>query len=978
MSQGLFTHIITGCISLKLQLRVIFPLVSAQFVPGQRWISNTEAELGLGIIVNFSARRVTINFPAAGEERIYAADSAPLSRVEYPVGETVSHADGTKMVIKDRIFKNELWIYQGIAETGEELIIPEMQLDHAVHFSRPQDRLFTGQIEKHSKFQLRVETLNHQHRNQASEVQGLLGPRVQLLPHQLYIAHQVSQRHAPRVLLADEVGLGKTIEAGMILHQQLISGRSQRVLIVVPDSLIHQWLVEMIRRFNFMFTILDDERCVALEESGVENPFDSTQLALCSLSFLTGNQHRFEQATDVYWDLLIVDEAHHLEWSPTEPSREYQAIETLAKLTPGLLLLTATPEQLGLESHFARLRLLDPDRYHSIEAFSEEEASYRPISDLVEQLLDPEERAVFDQYSPLMRAVSDWLGEESSQHIIETLAEGDTEAAIDGAIEQLLDRHGTGRVLFRNTRDGVSGFPGRKLHPHPLPMPDSYRVLLDEGNVLALLQPETAQPDTAFTDDPRIDWLESWLSELEGEKALVICHRAETAIKLEKYLRLICGMKSSVFHEGMTLVARDRAAAYFADDEDAAQVLICSEIGSEGRNFQFASHIVMYDLPLNPDLLEQRIGRLDRIGQRNTVNVHVPFLKGSAQDVLMQWYHHGVNAFERANPAGMVIQAEVQEALDYCLRHPSDAMAVSGLIDQTHSITEDMLETLQQGRNRLLEYNSCHPTKANDIVESVAHAGSQLELARYMEKMLDQFGVEQQHHSVNSVILHHGDHMLCPIPTLPEDGLTATYQRELALSREDMHFFTWEHPMVTGMMDIVLTGDFGNTAFGAINHPQIKPGELILEAIFTAHCPAPKQLQIPRFLPHSAMRLLVDSKGRNISKGLKHSDLNNMVERVPKHVARQMIKAARDRINQLVDHAETIASSNQTVLIQMSLDNMQKNQQAEIDRLTALAQVNPSIRESEIEHLKAQTQILSEAIDKIQFRLDAVRVLIST
>ena len=105
---------------------------------------------------------------------------------------------------------------------------------------------------------------------------------------------------------------------------------------------------------------------------------------------------------------------------------------------------------------------------------------------------------------------------------------------------------------------------------------------------------------------------------------MLICSQAETAQALELYLRVNKGIRSSVFHEGLSLVNRDRSAAYFADEEEGAQILICSEIGSEGRNFQFAHHLILFDLPLNPDLLEQRIGRLDRIGQKHTIQIHIP------------------------------------------------------------------------------------------------------------------------------------------------------------------------------------------------------------------------------------------------------------------------------------------------------------------------------------------------------------------
>lgn len=366
--------------------------MDSAFTAGQRWISNTESELGLGIIIENADRRVTLSFSAAGERRVYASDNAPLSRVMYEVGETIRSADGISLRVTERHEANGCFIYGGTAEDGSLGILPELELDSFVQFSRPLDRLFAGQIDKNNSFLLRAESLHLQHRHQQSQAYGLVDPRVQLLPHQFYIAKQVAERHRPRVLLADEVGLGKTIEAGLILHQRFMSGRADRVLIVVPDSLIHQWLVEMLRRFNLHFTILDEETCVAIEErdeesdedfeSDVENPFESAQLILIGLSLLVDHPARQAQAVASEWDLMVVDEAHHLSWNEEQVSPAYSAIEALSQAASGLVLITATPEQLGVEGHFARLRLLDPDRYHDLREFRSEEDNYRPIAAL--------------------------------------------------------------------------------------------------------------------------------------------------------------------------------------------------------------------------------------------------------------------------------------------------------------------------------------------------------------------------------------------------------------------------------------------------------------------------------------------------------------------------------------------------------------------------------------------------------------------
>ena len=260
------------------------------------------------------------------------------------------------------------------ADLDEEAHIGEIDLTSFANFNHPKDRLFAAQIDGDNWFQLRVAALEHTKEQESLNVRGLMASRTSLIPHQLYIANEVATRYAPRVLLADEVGLGKTIEAGLILNKQIITGMSTRALIIVPDSLIHQWLVEMLRRFNLRFSIFDAERCEAIEESLADldekiNPFETEQLILCSLSTLTESEKWAEQAAAAGWDICIVDEAHHLEWHEDSVSIEYQVVEHIADNAKGLLLLTATPEQLGVDGHFARLRLLDKERFSDLQAF---------------------------------------------------------------------------------------------------------------------------------------------------------------------------------------------------------------------------------------------------------------------------------------------------------------------------------------------------------------------------------------------------------------------------------------------------------------------------------------------------------------------------------------------------------------------------------------------------------------------------------
>ncbi|NQY26246.1 MAG: RNA polymerase-associated protein RapA [Piscirickettsiaceae bacterium] len=944
-----------------------------EFVVGQRWISNSEAELGLGIIKENAGRRIEVSFPAAGEQRTYAANIAPLSRVHYPVGEHVKTNEDVSFVITARHDINDCFIYQGTDDDGNEISIHEMDLNSFVQFSQPQDRLFAGQVDKNRQFELRIEALAHQHRLQQSPVFGLMGARVQLLPHQIYIAHQVAQRHAPRVLLADEVGLGKTIEAGLILHQLLITGQANRILIIVPDSLIHQWLVEMLRRFNLQFTIMDDERYDALLEAEQGNPFESAQLILCNLSTLTDNPVIYQDARQASWDLMVVDEAHHLQWNEQLASPEYQCIEGLANDISGLLLLTATPEQLGVESHFARLRLLDPDRYFDLTAFRQQEADYQPVSGLVSQLLSDDAQ---DKLSSLKIAIEHYLGADTYQELQQS---DDFEAQRQQAISALLDRHGTGRILFRNTRDVVTGFPERHLNSYPLTVPQYYLDNSDNQEFTRLLQAETLLGDEWLELDPRVTWLSDWLAEHKSDKVLVICAQAATAKTLEHYLRINKGMRSSVFHEGLSLINRDRSAAYFADDEEGAQVLICSEIGSEGRNFQFSHHLVLFDLPLNPDLLEQRIGRLDRIGQQHNIELHVPYYENTAQEVLLNWYQQGLNAFERVFPAGGTIFQAMKDQLEYCLSNAGDTKKSEQLIKETQQITSDTIAQLQNGRDRLLELNSCNLPVAMELVEELEYSSQTTELSQFMDKIFNEYGVEQQVHSADSIIIEPGNHMLeHHFPALPEDGLTATYKRHRALVREDMSFLTWEHPMVTGSLDMVINSDFGNSAFCTLATNELAAGTLLLEAIFTMNCPAPKSLQVGRYINHSYLRIITDESGRDFSDVFDEARFNSMAGRIPKPTAQELIRQARPKISELVTQAQKLASAHQTKLIEHAIASMTTSLQSEQARLIELAKVNSNIRAEEIEYLEQSQQVLTQYLQSAQLSFNALRVVIVT
>lgn len=966
------------------------------FVVGQRWISESENNLGLGIVTAVDNRTVTLSFPASDEQRVYAVAVAPLTRVQFQKGDRVTSVDGWQLDIEDVVENQGVALYLGKrVDTQEESVLPEMQLDHKVSFSKPQDRLFSAQIDRSDRFALRYRALKHQQAQFQSELRGMRGIRASLIPHQLHIAKEVGQRLSPRVLLADEVGLGKTIEAGMILQQQLFSGRVDRVLVLVPESLQHQWLVEMLRRFSLNFSLFDEERCADFTKKDEdnndisENPFETEALVIASINWLSANPQRAKQVLDADWDMLIVDEAHHLEWDEQNPSMAYQFVAQLSKQISAVLLLTATPEQLGQESHFARLALLDPDRFYDYHAFVEEQKQYQPVADAVATLLNDKPLSAKEQES-----ISELLAEEDVEPMFRIInsdaSEEQRREVRQELISELIDRHGTSRVLFRNTRQGVKGFPHRIYNEIVLEMPTQYANALKVmgmmgGNKMEdLLYPERLfqrmNPNVKWHEfDPRIEWLITFLKNHRDEKILVICKQADTAIQLEQVLREKEAIRSAIFHEKMSIVERDKASAYFAQQEDGAQVLISSSIGSEGRNFQFARRLVLFNLPDNPDLLEQSIGRLDRIGQKHDIEIYVPCFNHSTQLILAEWYHRGLNAFEETCPMGATLFREFHAELTAYLLNPERSEAFEAFVEQTHKRQQQLKVELEKGRDRLLELNSNGGETAQQLAQAIAEQDDNPQLVNFALNLFDVIGLEQEDLGEKSIVISPTGHMLVPdFPGLSEEGNTVTFDRELALMREDVLFLTWDHPMIRNGIDLITSGDIGKSAISLLVNKNLPAGTLLLEAIYIVEAQAPKDLQLTRFLPPTPVRILLDNKGNDMASQVSFAGLEKQLKPVNKQMANKIAKMARGDIEKLIAFSDEKVVPQAQSLIEQAKQNADHTLGTELHRLTSLQAVNKNIRADEIQALEQLREASLKHLDQANWRLDSLRVIVSS
>ncbi len=947
--------------------------MSENFAIGQRYLSDSESDLGLGVVIDMDERCVHILFPQSEETRVYARASALLSRVVFAIGDEVTDQDGLRYTVTGCEDIAGVKRYQ--LDNGKSMM--ETRLAANISLAKPLERLLAGRIEGMDWYDLRQDALRIQSMLSRHPLRGLMGARVDVIPHQLYIAHEVGRRLAPRVLLADEVGLGKTIEAGLIMHQQLLTGKVKRVLVLVPDSLQYQWMIELKRRFNLDFALFDLVRTASIKEHNPdENVFSTEQLIIAGIDLLLDHHDLYEQAYAAGFDMLVVDEAHHLHWDEVQGGNDkYELVADFAQAIRAVLLLTATPEQLGVESHFARLRILDPHRFDDLDDFIAAQEAFADVAAVATMLIDDK-----DLSEKQIRAIAGLLGFNEAE-----LADiNSNERLRTHVINELLDRHGTGRVLFRNTRDSVQGFHGRMSIPYPLPLPDAWQgTPRTTGKLKEQLWGEESFPDGSWLeDDPRVPWLIGILrDELKHKKVLLIARSGATIESLEAVLRLHAGIKTAIFTEQMSLLERDQAAAYFADSH-GAQILLCSEIGSEGRNFQFAQDLVLFDLPANPDTLEQRIGRLDRIGQTAQIRLHVPFVAGTAQERLYHWYDGALNIFSQISPTAQSVQETFITTLKPLLEGAGGHDDFTTLIAEGALHRLDLEAELQNGRDRLLEYNSCCPKVAARISDAIIELDNQQLLPIFLDRYLSAVGMDYSIQRDGSWIIHPVDATevdIEGIESLPidEDGMTLTFSRKQALMREDMHFMTYEHPLVQAVLEMILSGTFGNTQLALLKSAALPKGMLLIENIYRIEAIAAKSLNLAAYLPQQSLRVFLSERGDDISKAATPDKLLPMIDRLDKGRARQVAKVRSQIISDRAAEAKDIATAQLSDISAQAIISYTEYMDKEIGRLKRLQAVNPNVRDDEIEALENTKSQGLAALNNLSLVPDSIRVLVT-
>ncbi|MFY0699605.1 MAG: DEAD/DEAH box helicase family protein [Bermanella sp.] len=880
----------------------------SQFICGQRWISLAEPELGLGIVSESQGRRVNIDFPLAEDTRLYSIGNTPLIRCRFEINDRVTLISGLEVNILNIKEEDGVYHYQ----ISEHLWAEEA--DIAPHEGKvsPIERLKAGQIGSFKWSNLYRRLVEAYTEQQGKQSHGFVGPKINIIPHQFDVAQQILNMPLPRALLADEVGLGKTIEAGLVIHQLMASQRAQRILICVPSSLVNQWLVEMKRKFNLDCTLIDDEFCA--EQQG-ENPFNQVQVALCNFDWLNDSEY-LDQAISTQWDMMVIDESHRLQWQ----SKAYQSALALSQVSSGVLLLTATPEQLGVESHFARLHLLDPLRFPNLEQFLGEEQKYGIVSEIVEAV--------------------ELSGLSSAMHLIAKLNDDKLNAYAQSVLDEglsqqqftdwMADRYGTGRMVYRNTRRSISGFPVRH---------SEFYHLKEQSN---------------------LEWLISWLPSIGDKKVLIICHSAEAAASISENINQRTLISSGAFHEHYSLIERDQIAARFVEG-DGIQVLVSSEIGGEGRNFQHAQHLVLFDLPEHPDLVDQRIGRLDRIGQGSDIYIHIPVQSNTKQSRLAALFHHGFDMFSQPNPAASPIFEAYGYEIEEMLESGENAEAI---IMQAQEASRQLLAEIEQGRDRLLEQHSFQEGRIKGLIEAIDHSDNNNQnLKTILLDIFDNGHIETEIASNDNLIVSPQEN--CPfsfINSLRDEKATITFNRQQASVREDLEFISWDHPWIRGVLDDLEASGDAFTSCALFDNPEYKNGQIFIETLYQVKAEGPGRLELNRQLNPQLRHYVISEDLKNVTRQIDINKMREDHELLSKDMAREVIEMKQANIENAVILSEKLAAHTSKENINDAILTLEEKSNQELARYQSL-EITPGSYNMEIETLSKNTK---EAMEHLQ------------
>jgi len=601
------------------------------------------------------------------------------------------------------------------------------------------------------------------------QIKCITNSRLSLMPHQINVAHRLSEEYFPRVILADEVGLGKTIEAGIFIKEMMARSLAERILIIVPASLSSQWAFEMLNKFNIEFTIYDGMKIKELERRGhykssniLQNPFYYDNLIICSLQFAR-NPKYIKLLTQISWDVVIFDEAHHLRRyllnMTTGNYREtlnYQLARNLSNSTESMLLLTATPLQLHSFELYSLIELIQREAFKSFSNFEHFRKNKPFINLLVANINQIDKLNNFEVKNTikLLKSLNYIDKKKDDKQILNLIKDDSFKLNLLKRVEKdhtlwkflirnrkknifsddLLNKRIVKTIMVNPSKQELETYNEIRLYLAKIYNSSISKENIGLGFIITTLQKLLTSSKYAFLkslerrleqierykcfsmnleklkeEDPEyfeieleeeniesdtiinfskanaskkqdvsldlisqekllrnfydklkslpydskstklIDLLTQIYNNNPNEKILIFTQFVDTLTHLKQLLeKQKQDIEIEIFYGGIDKDEKDKAVERFRASKKFA-ILISTEIGGEGRNFQFCRVLVNYDLPWNPMKLEQRIGRLDRIGQESKeIYIYNFFLEGTIETDIIFALNKRINLFEES------------------------------------------------------------------------------------------------------------------------------------------------------------------------------------------------------------------------------------------------------------------------------------------------------------------------------------------
>ncbi len=887
--------------------------------PGMKIVHRAQPSWGVGEIlqVHEDGRFLEVRFAGRqGAPFLVSAKDPAVIRFHYSVGDEVSLADGRRArVIEVRESQGSpFYRYLLGFSDGSDEALSEVELVPRPPKAGALDLLASGQKLKASDFSLRERAVRLDLERRADALGALFGSRVMPKPHQLSVVQRVLSARLPRFVLADEVGLGKTIEAGMIYAALANTGIAKRVLVVAPAHLTVQWLAELYHKFHSLFTLLDGERLAKEAEADPRPAWWRFPKVVTSLELLARSEEHREAISDpaARWDLVIFDEAHHLV-SP----RAFAAAEAAADNSHGLLLLTATPLQLDPEEHFKLLSLVDPATPETFDEFKKRLKRQGDLSDRTRELLAAQDPA---GQVAVAEAIAEMLPEdEILEEKLDALRDGE-EGALDAFVLHLAEAYSISSRLIRNRRALVGGLAPRRLVRHdvvPSPAERQFRADVRErlasgglrasGAAMASLlkrldsspraaaaalaahkQKELAQR-AATLEGPSADAKAKALLELvqrihreePGAKILLFCEARESL----DYVRDVLGrggVESALYHGDLDQLERDRQVARFRDPEGPA-VLLSTEVGGEGHNFQFCHHLINYDLAWSPAAIEQRIGRLDRIGQHHEVQVHCFRVEGSVGARVFDLMAGAVRVFdetvggldpvlERVEPSVTKLAAAGDEEAfdDYAEELARRVAAARDEVRRAYDPLLDLRSFDKAAVRRLVERGAgrlgIEVDEDEELEEALWHVARDLDerLEDEVVGLARRVGITadcEEHVEAFQCQFKLGGEMavdaIAGVDLDSEQPILGSFWRDTAVVQEENDFFATGHPLVEGLFAWARDGELGRAAWLASDH--VRPAAVGFAFTYLAVFPEPEDLATGSRVPSRQAARYLDS-----------------------------------------------------------------------------------------------------------------------